>query len=213
MKIRWIGHACFYIESGEARILTDPFESSVPYPFPDLTADIVTVSHQHHDHNAVSRVKGTPVVLDKPGATTVHGVAITGLASFHDDAKGAKRGKNLIFRFDLEGLRLAHLGDLGTALTDELRRELDEVEVLMIPVGGYYTIDAAEAAALVRSLPRVRVVLPMHYRTPPIAEWPIGPVDDFVRTMDNVRQIGHSETLVTKATLPESLEVRILDHA
>jgi L-ascorbate metabolism protein UlaG (beta-lactamase superfamily) len=213
MKIRWIGHACFYIESEGVRILTDPFEPSVPYPFPDLTADIVTVSHQHRDHNAVSRVKGKPTIVDGAGSATLHGIHITGLESFHDDVQGAERGGNLIFRFDLEGIRLAHLGDLGTGLTEELHKELDAVEVLMIPVGGRYTIDAAQAAAVVRSLPALRIVFPMHYRTSLISQWPIAPLDEFTRTMDNVRQIGGSATSVTKETLPGSLEVRILDHA
>ena len=213
MNIRWIGHACFYITSAEARILTDPFAAKVPYRFPEIEADIVTVSHQHHDHNAISRVKGAPVVIDSSGTTSAHGVTITGLPSFHDDAHGAKRGSNLIFRFHLEGICVAHLGDLGADLGAKLQEQLSDVEVLMIPVGGYYTIDAAQAAAIVRSLPHLRIVLPMHYRTAPIADWPIAPVDDFLQTMDNVRQIGRSETLITKETLPEALEVRILDHA
>jgi L-ascorbate metabolism protein UlaG (beta-lactamase superfamily) len=213
MKIQWIGHSCFLITTDTSRIVTDPYAPDVPYPFPDVTADIVTVSHPHHDHNASSRVKGTPAVLDKAGPADVHGIHIEGFESFHDAIQGAKRGRNLIFRFDLEGLQLAHLGDLGTPLSEPLHRALSSVDVLMIPVGGVYTIDAVQAAELVRSLPRLRIVLPMHYRTAAIAGWPIAPVDEFALTMDNVRKIGRSETLVTQETLPELLEVRILDHA
>lgn len=118
-----------------------------------------------------------------------------------------------IFLIEAENLVLAHLGDLGVPLTDEQRKALSHVDVLMAPVGGYYTIDAKQAAALARSLPAVRVVLPMHYRTELIADWPIAPVDEFLRTMDNVRHIGSSSVVLDRAALPEALEVWVLDHA
>lgn len=213
MKITWIGHACFRIEAEEGVIVTDPFAKEVPYAFPELLADVVTVSHDHHDHNAARRVGGRPAVVQSQGAHLVHGVHVMGIPSAHDDAGGAKRGDNLIFLFELEGLRVAHFGDLGTALTPGQAAELAGVDVALVPVGGHYTIDSVQAAALVKSLPSSRVVIPMHYRTERIADWPIAPVDEFLRTMDNVRHFEGSSVVVTRSTLPTTLEVWVLNHA
>ncbi|MDD4903704.1 MAG: MBL fold metallo-hydrolase [Candidatus Bipolaricaulis sp.] len=214
MKITWIGHSCFQIATDVGTVVTDPFAKEVPYKFPQLSADIVAVSHGHHDHNAVDRVGGHPKVVQTEGTHSVaKGLRITGIPSLHDDAGGTRRGKNLIFVIEAEQMVLAHLGDLGVPLTPEQRDALLRVDVLFAPVGGYYTIDAATAAALVRSLPSVRVVCPMHYRTDRNPDWPIAPVDDFLRTMDNVRHIGSSSVILTRETLPEALEVWVLDHA
>ena len=118
-----------------------------------------------------------------------------------------------MYAFTLEEIRLAHLGDLGEPLDDSQRAALDDVEVLMIPVGGCFTIDAAQASEVVRSLPKLRVVLPMHYKTSVIADWPIEPVEPFARMMDNVKRVGRSEVRLTRTTVPDALEVWILDHA
>ena len=213
MKISWIGHACFLIEAKEGRLVTDPFAAKVPYPFPKITADVVTVSHEHHDHNAVERVLGEPAAIRGVGAHRAGGLDILGVASSHDASGGSQRGENTIFAFTLEGLRLAHLGDLGAPLDEAQRAALRGVQVVFLPVGGTYTIDAATAAAVVHQLPDVRLVFPMHYRTQRIADWPIAPVDEFLRTMDNVRRIESSDVVLTKATLPETLEVWVLIHA
>jgi L-ascorbate metabolism protein UlaG (beta-lactamase superfamily) len=213
MKITWIGHACFLIEAEDQRLVTDPFEAKVPYPFPSVAADIVTVSHEHHDHNAVDRISGKPTVVRGPGRHRAGTLDIDGIASSHDASGGSKRGPNTLFAFTLEGLRLAHLGDLGAPLDEPQRTALRGVEVLFVPVGGTYTVDAHQAAAIVRSLPDLRIVFPMHYRTEPIADWPLTPVDDFLRTMDNARHIESSGVVLTRATLPETLEVWVLRHA
>ncbi len=213
MRITWIGHSCFLIEANEARVVTDPFAAEIPYAFPRTTADVVTTSHDHFDHNAVGRVEGKPAVARGPGVHRVAGLEVLGIASSHGTGGGEDRGKNTLFAFTLEGLRLAHLGDLGTALDAAQRTALLDVEVLLLPVGGLYTIDAVTATELARSLPAVRIVFPMHYRTDLIADWPIAPVDEFLRTMDNVRHIGSSSAVLTRATLPEALEVWVLDHA
>lgn len=213
MKITHIGHACFLIESRAATVVTDPFVGEVPYAFPAVRADLVTVSHDHDDHNAAERVSGSPRVVHGPGVHRVAGLEVTGIASSHDESGGSQRGPNTIFAFTLEGLRLAHVGDLGAPLDAAQRAALRDVQVLFVPVGGTYTIDAATAADVVRQLPDVRLVFPMHYRTDQVADWPIAPVDDFLRTMDNVRHIGSSSAVLTRATLPEALEVWVLDHA
>jgi L-ascorbate metabolism protein UlaG (beta-lactamase superfamily) len=143
----------------------------------------------------------------------VAGLEVTGIASSHDGSGGSQRGPNTIFAFTLEGLRLAHFGDLGAPLDAAQRAALRDVQVLFVPVGGTYTIDAATAADVVRQLPDVRLVFPMHYRTERVADWPIAPVDEFLRTMDNVRRIESSDVDLTKATLPETLEVWVLEPA
>jgi L-ascorbate metabolism protein UlaG (beta-lactamase superfamily) len=213
MNITWIGHACFLVEAEHTRWVTDPFDAKVPYPFPSIAADIVTVSHEHADHNAVDRVSGAPAVVRGPGQHRVGAFDIEGIASSHDASGGTQRGLNTIFAFTLEGIRLAHLGDLGVPLDEPQRAALRGVDILFVPVGGTYTVDACQAAAIVRSLPDLRIVFPMHYRTEPTADWPIVPVDDFLRTMDNVRHIGSSSVVLAHATLPETLEVWVLRHA
>jgi len=214
VKITWIGHACFLLEGSKATVLTDPFDKSVPYPhFPGGPVDVVTVSHDHFDHSAVDRVAGTPTIVAKPGKTTAHGVDFLGIPSYHDDVQGAARGDNLLFAFDLDGIRVAHLGDLGAGLSPEQIDSLDGVEVLLVPVGGHYTIGPKQAKIVAASLPSVRLLIPMHFRTDVIADWPIAPVEDFVRTMDNVHQIGTSAVSLNRETLPERLEVWILNYA
>ncbi len=213
MKITWVGHACFLIDALEARIMTDPFHEDVPYPFLETPVDIVTVSHGHFDHNAIHRVPGHPAVIEATGEFDVHGVPVRGVASYHDDKGGADRGPNILYSYVLEGLTLAHLGDLGEPLNEEQRAALADVDVLLIPVGGHFTIGAKQAASLIEDLPGVRLVIPMHFKTDVIADWPIATVDEFESLMDNARRVGASTVEVTRASLPAQREVWILDHA
>jgi L-ascorbate metabolism protein UlaG (beta-lactamase superfamily) len=214
MKIKWIGHACFLIEGETARILTDPYGEKIPYRPPDFTVDVITVSHEHFDHNAVERVKGTPVVLRGEGLHHASGISFHGIASFHDEEQGKKRGENTIFAFEVEDIHLAHLGDLGTPLTEDQARALADVEVLFIPVGGHFTIGPEEAKALTEGLPNLKVVIPMHYKTDRLDEgFPIAPVDKFASKMQNVAHIGSSEVVLTRDTLPAAQEVWIFDYA
>jgi len=213
MKITWYGHSCFLIEAKEGRILTDPFDAKVPYDFPDSPVDIVTVSHDHFDHNAVDRVAGDPAVVKGQGKRSVAGIDFTGVGSYHDDRRGAERGENTIHAFDLEGIRIAHLGDLGTVLDDRQIAEIGDVRILLIPVGGHFTIDAAAAAAVIRSLEGVRIVIPMHFKTDRIPDWPIETVERFAGMMENVKRIGSASVTVAPDTIPVSREVWILKHA
>jgi L-ascorbate metabolism protein UlaG (beta-lactamase superfamily) len=214
MKITWVGHACFLIEGQGGRVLTDPYDKKVPYRPPDFEVDVVLVSHEHSDHNAVERVKGTPTVLRGAGEHAAHGMDFRGISSFHDEAEGRKRGTNTIFVFQMEGIRLVHLGDLGHPLTKDQSEALADVDVVFVPVGGFFTIGADEAAALVQSLLKARVVIPMHFKTDrlPIV-FPIASVDKFAKRMENVRRIGSSEVTLTRTSLPKSQEVWILEHA
>ena len=214
MKIKWIGHACFLIEGEEGRVITDPYNASIPYRAPDFTADVVTVSHEHFDHNAVERVKGNPVVVRGEGTHTAAGIPFQGIASFHDEVDGQKRGANTILTFVMEGIQLAHLGDLGHPLTDAQAAALAAVEVMFIPVGGYFTIGPDEAADLIKGSPKLKVVFPMHYKTDRLGEdFPIAPVENFARKVQNVKRIGSSEINLSRAGLPAQQEVWILDYA
>ncbi len=214
MKIKWVGHACFLIEGKEGWVMTDPYGESIPYRPPDYTADVITVSHDHFDHNAVERVKGSPTVIRGEGTHSAAGIHFQGIASFHDESGGTKRGANTIFAFEMEGLKMAHLGDLGEALSDEQVAALTEVEVLFVPVGGHFTIGPDEAAALVKKLPNLKVVIPMHFKTDRLGDnFPIATVDNFARKVQNVKRIGSSEVILSRESLPAQQEVWILDYA
>lgn len=214
MKIKWIGHSCFLIEGDGMRIITDPYNEQLPYRPPDYTVDIVTVTHEHFDHNAVDRVKGNPTVIRGVGEHTARGITFTGIASFHDEEQGKKRGKNTIFKFMLEGVTLAHFGDLGHRLTDVQTAALADTQVAFIPVGGYFTIGPNEAVDIAKRLSKLRVIFPMHYKTDILGDdFPIAPVENFARRMQNIKKIGSSEVTLTKESLPERQEVWILDYA
>lgn len=215
MKLKWLGHAAFVIESSGPKILIDPFGENVPYPGIDETAHVVALSHEHDDHNAVHLVRGDFQVLraldERTGKARrikkeIEGVAFRSVPSFHDDKKGTLRGENGIFVIDADGLTLAHLGDLGEKLTPSQVTEIGDVDLLFIPVGGYYTIDAAVAKEVVGQV-NPRIVVPMHYKTKYIESWPIATADGFLDGMDNVLHLDRSEATVEKGSLPDRAEV------
>ena len=150
MKIQYLGHSSFKLtESTGISVVTDPYDDSVGYHMPETDADAVTVSHHHYDHDAISKVKGNPVVLDKEtGYILKDSVEISSIMSFHDDCRGKKRGENIIFKFRMDGLDVCHLGDLGEDCSSDLIEMILPVNVLMIPVGGNYTIDAKKGCKL-----------------------------------------------------------------
>ena len=165
MKIQYLGHSCFrLVESTGTSIITDPYKG-IGYELPQgLTADAVTISHGHADHNNAAAVGGHPKVIDKEGFYQLPGVEITGIRSYHDDRGGRLRGENIIYKFAMDGLEICHLGDLGEECSSELIEMLLPVNILLIPVGGNYTIDAERAKEYVdRMMPEI--VIPMHYKT------------------------------------------------
>lgn len=209
MQICWLGHACFRIQRDDGQVLlTDPFDESVGYET-DFTADVVTVSHDHFDHNAVQLVKGDPEVVKGPGTHKAAGFVITGVASFHDDLGGSQRGSNTIFLIEADRLRLCHLGDLGHALSEEQVNQVGQVDVLLVPVGGTYTIDAAGADTVVEQL-QPRVVVPMHFRTPAIS-LPIAGVEDFLEGKQKVRRLEGAYVEVSVNDLPAEREIIVLN--
>lgn len=163
MEIKYFGHASFLIKGKNATVITDPFDPQmVGLKFPKTEADIVTVSHQHEDHNRADLIGGNPLVINFPGEYEKKGVKITGFPSFHDKKEGQERGKNTIFKIEIDGLSILHCGDLGHQLSDDLIEEIDGVDVLLIPVGGYFTIDEDEAIIISRKI-EPSIVVPMHY--------------------------------------------------
>ena len=181
MLFRHIGHAEFLIETESGvRIVTDPYDASCGYPLHKVTADIALVSHHHHDHDAVENLKGEPRVIETAGHYTPEtGIKVTAVRGFHDDEGGSKRGETLLFLIETEGLRIVHLGDLGCALSPEQADILKKPDVLMIPVGGFFTIDAVQAKQTAEQL-GARIILPMHYKTAYNQEWPITGPESFL---------------------------------
>ena len=181
MIVTCLGHAEFLVElEGGTRIVIDPFDASCGYPVHRVKADVALVSHGHHDHCAVENVEGNPRVIDKAGTyDAAPGVRIRAVQAWHDEAQGTKRGATLMFVIEADGLRVCHVGDLGHMPDAEQLAAVGAVDLLMLPVGGFYTIDAKTAAAVAEKM-HARVILPMHYRTAYNADWPIAPVDDFL---------------------------------
>ncbi|MGE5573513.1 MAG: MBL fold metallo-hydrolase [Bacteroidota bacterium] len=211
ITVRWLGHACFLITSPRGvRILTDPFDSTVGYPVPQAEADVVTSSHDHFDHNHVSAARGNPTVLKGNGRYEKNGVKIYPVASFHDTEQGAKRGPNTIFVMEVDGVRLVHMGDIGHDLSRHQLEDMGRVDVLFVPVGGTYTIDAAAARRLVEAT-SPRVVIPMHYKTAAV-QMPIAGVDMFLRGLDNVVRCDSNEVRLSAASLPKATTVYVLDY-
>ena len=214
MKIKWLGLASFLITSDNGtRIITDPYETGGELSYGEIreAADIVTVSHEHFDHNNVAAVQGNPRVLRDPGQFDVNQIRFRAVASLHDDVGGRARGKNNIFCFDVDGLRICHLGDLGHQLSDEQVSEIGPVDVILVPVGGVYTIDD-EVATKLCNLLKPKVILPMHYRDGK-CNFPIAGVDDFLRGKENVRRLDTSEIEIKSEELTSVTQIIVLKSA
>ena len=192
MKLTWLGHSCFLVETAEGSAVFDPYApGSVPgLCMPEVTADTAICSHDHDDHNWSAGVKLTGRV---PGFTTRQ------LHTWHDEAQGCLRGPNTITVLEAEGLRVAHLGDLGHKLSEEQVQAIGPVDVLLIPVGGYFTIGPETAWKTAKAI-NARIVVPMHYRGAGFGYEVIGPVEDFLALVENVQRLD------TNVLEPEKLE-------
>ena len=210
MEITWLGHSCFRLKGKQATVITDPFSPATGYTLGKVTADIVTVSHPHPGHSYVQGVAGEPRILKSPGEYESAGVLSVGVHTYHDNEKGALRGKNTAFVIDVDDVMICHLGDLGHALTAEQVAEIDGVDVLLIPVGGVSTIDAVQAAQIVRQL-EPKVVIPMHYKTDALKR-ELETADRFLKEMGVKEAVPQPKLTVTKNSLPLTTQVTILSY-
>lgn len=214
MKVKWLGHSAFLITSETGiSVLTDPYNvgGGLSYGPIGETVDIVTISHNHADHNNASAGGARAEVIRGMVKKEVKGIRFRGVTVYHDESKGRQRGANTVFRFTLEGLRLCHLGDLGHPLSQEQAKEIGQVDLLLIPVGGFFTIDAAQATQICAQL-QPRVVIPMHYKTPR-CDYPITGVEEFLKGKAGVRRLGGSEVEMKAGRLPPSMEIVVLEPA
>lgn len=212
MRIKWLGHSCFKISSKSGiRIVTDPFDDNLGYRIPSVETDIVTVSHGHYDHNFVDCLNGDFEVIDKVGDFNVKGIPIKGIHTFHDDEEGAKRGVNIVYTFDVDDIKVCHLGDLGHRLTPSQLEQIGDVDVLLIPVGGVYTIDAAQAVEVIKQL-KPAVVIPMHYKTKAL-RLNVEPVEGFEELMGKAERPAQQVVEIKKDELDKNnLKVYILRY-
>lgn len=204
MLIKWHGHACWEIESADGlKIVTDPHDGkAIGIKPPVVEADIVLMSHDHFDHNCDRIVQGAnKEVVTGPGAKTVKGIQINGVHSYHDEDEGSKRGENIMFNFEVDGIKLCHLGDLGEQLDRTQVEGLGEIDILFIPVGGTFTVDADGAWDVIKAL-NPKVVIPMHFRVGGLS-LSIAPVDGFLERADQdlITRVGN-EIELTKEDMP-----------
>lgn len=211
MKLRWIGHSCFLLMSSKGvRVLMDPYKSSIGLNMPMVEADILTMSHDHMDHNNKDAVKGYHKALNKPGKFEENGVAILGIATAHDDKGGAQRGGNVVFKVTADGISICHCGDLGHPLTAEQLEDIGHVDVLLVPVGGFFTIDAKMAAEVVGQV-SPRVIIPMHFKVPGLG-YPIQGVEPFINLMGKFKKISSTEIELSPGSLAEYSGVAVLGY-
>ena len=211
MKIKWLGHACFLITSEDGtKIIIDPYTvgQGINYSPIEESADVVLVSHGHADHSNVSAVRGKPEVVRGNGIKTARDIQFRGVATYHDASQGKERGTNTIFCFGLDDIKICHLGDLGHVLSPEQVDEIGAVDILLVPVGGFFTIDADEASRVCQQL-APKVVIPMHFKTPK-CDYPIAGVDDFLKDKKGIRKADSSEIEFKVGELPAMTEIIVL---
>ena len=211
MKIKWFGHACFLMtsESGVS-ILTDPFDEQVGYPLPEIHADIVTTSHSHFDHNNTQIVKGDFKHVKNMGQFEEDGITITGIQTYHDEQKGGERGINIIYKFDIDGINVCQVGDLGHILSEEQAELLQPVDVLLVPVGGTFTIDY-KGAMQVKELLSPSITIPMHYKTDALL-FSLDTVNQFLSQYSNRDSFGKNEIEITNENLSSYPELVTLNY-
>lgn len=216
MRIKWYGHSSFLFTSKEGiSVITDPYESgafggALAYGEILEEADIITVSHDHADHYT-PHLRGNPHILKIKGKHTVEGIEFVAVSTYHDASKGAKRGKNLLFCFTMDGIRVCHCGDLGHRLSREELKKIGEVDLLLIPVGGFYTLEPNDSIKVTEDL-GPRIAIPMHFKTEK-CDFPIVDTSEFLKPWKNVRRIDSSEVDLEADQLPSETEVILLQHA
>lgn len=215
MKVKWLGHACFLITSDSGtKIITDPFSvgGGINYPEIKEPADVVLSSHDHGDHSNTATIKGKPQIIKGVGVKEAKGINFKGIGTYHDDAKGTKRGNNTVFVFEVDGIRVCHLGDLGHDLSNVEVGEIGKVDVLFIPVGGFYTCDVQVASNVCTKL-SPKVAIPMHFKTPKLDTTVFGAIvgpEEFLKGKTNVDRRDSNEIELKAGQLPASTQIVVI---
>jgi len=213
MKLKWLGHSCFLLTAeGGASLLMDPFKSDAHLSYKEVSekVDIVTVSHDHFDHNYTGALPGSPQVVKGAGEKAVKGIKVKGIDVFHDDTGGNQRGSNTIFCVEIDKINVCHLGDLGHRLSGHELSAVGKVDVLLVPVGGVFTIGVEDANFLCRDI-KPRIAIPMHYKTErcQFLQWG---AEDFARGKQTVNRVTGSEYEISVNSLPAGFEVVVLNY-
>lgn len=215
MEITHIGHSCFKLKGKDLTLVIDPYDPKIGYKLPKLEADVLLTTHFHYDHHNVGGVIGYKLLIEYPGEYETKEVFIYGLPTFHDNKKGAERGKNTIYLIEVNGFSILHLGDLGHELEQTTLEKIGDVDVLMIPVGGVYTIDAEIAAKVISSI-EPGIVIPMHYQTADLTglSQKIDGLDKFMDEMGVENNIKKMDKLKinSKSDIPQETEIVILNQ-
>ena len=214
MKVKWLGHSSFLITADNGtKIITDPYTTNERLKYGDIkeSADVVVVSHEHGDHNNVAAVKGKPQVVRGAGTKEVKNIKFEGVATYHDDSGGKQRGSNTVTCFLVDGVRVCHSGDLGHPLFDKEIKQIGKVDVLLLPVGGFFTIDAKVATEVVLKL-GPKVVIPMHFKNEK-CDFQISGVDEFLQGKTNVTKLNTSEVEFKAGKLPTTTQIMVLKPA
>jgi L-ascorbate metabolism protein UlaG (beta-lactamase superfamily) len=214
MEIKRLGHSSFSIKSKQGTVITDPYLiDGLDYP-KGLQATIVTVSHGHDDHNNTSAIGGEPLVIEYAGEYEKEFIRVEGFKTYHDKQKGAERGENIMYKITMEGMSVLHCGDLGHTLTKEILEEIGAIDILLIPVGGFYTIDATDAVSVAKDI-EASIVIPMHYMEENMTEHEmfkdkLQGVDDFLKKIGQQNVVKEDKLVVTKDMLLGSMRVVLL---
>lgn len=202
MTITWYGQSCFKLDTREAILAIDPFFKEIGLTPPRFRADIVLLTHTHHDHANAAAIPGDPLLITGPGECEVKGITIRGISTFHDAHQGRERGRNTVFRIEADGITLVHLGDYGEGeMREETLALLGGVDILLIPVGGTYTIDGQAAVKVINQI-EPRLVIPMHYHLPGL-KVKLAPVDTFLRAFSTPGAEHLDKLAVKRKELPE----------
>lgn len=210
MEILWLGHSCFRIRGREATVVCDPCPPASGYQYGKPTADIITISHNHADHNYVKGIAGGPTVIVNAGEYEIHGAFLTGIQTYHDAQKGAEQGRNLAFVIEMEDIKVCHLGDLGHTPNAEQVEDMVGCDVLLVPVGGKTTIDGARAAEIV-SLLEAKLVVPMHYKTD-VHDGGLETPERFLKEMQAAAVQPQPKLQITRSSVPSETQVVLLDY-
>ncbi|MCX7955512.1 MAG: MBL fold metallo-hydrolase [Patescibacteria group bacterium] len=220
MEIKYLGHSSFLIKTKTAKIITDPYDSSmVGLKFPKAEADIITISHNHKDHNFADAVLlpasavESPLIINMPGEFEKKGVRIFGFKSFHDSNEGQERGENIIYKIEAEGISLVHCGDLGVVPADGFLENIGDVDILLVPTGGFYTIGPEEAEQLIKKI-EPSVVIPMHFNHPRLNQENFGqlkPVEEFTKKFGIEKPVSLPKFVYKKEETESEMKIIVLE--